>query len=101
MKKERSKKPRRAKGQRIEKSIHVEDKKVRLPDGRERVVSLLARGGAIGIAELSVIGEPSFFELKRIRTHRTQDKTGLYRWYNDYLLPESVGWGSDHCQIAR
>ena len=77
----------------MEKSVHVEDKKVRFPDGRERVVSLFARGGAIGIAELSDKGEPSFIELKRIRTHRSQDKSGLFRWYNDYLLPESVGGG--------
>jgi hypothetical protein len=78
---------------RIEKSVHVEDKTVRLPDGRERLVSLFARGGAIGIAELSDKGEPNFIELKHIRTHRTQDKTGLFRWYNHYLLPESVGGG--------
>ncbi len=92
-KKKGSKKPRRAEGRRIEKSVHVEDKKVSLSDGRERLVSLFARGGAIGIAELWDKGEPSFIELKRIRTHRTQDKTGLFRWYNDYLLPESVGEG--------
>ncbi|MGI8789949.1 MAG: hypothetical protein ACR2I4_03585 [Actinomycetota bacterium] len=89
-KKKGSTKPRRSEGRRIEKSVHVEDKKVRLPDGTERVVSLFARGGAIGIAELSDVGERSFFELKRIRTHRTQDKTGLFRWYNDYILPESI-----------
>jgi hypothetical protein len=92
-KKKGSTKPRRAEGRRIEKSVHVEDKKVRLPDGREKVVSLFARGGAIGIVELSDIGERSFFELKRTRTHRTQDKTGLFRWYNDYLLPERIGGG--------
>jgi hypothetical protein len=84
---------RRAEGRRIEKSVHVEDKKVRRPDGRERVVSLFARGGAIGIVELSDIGEPNFLELKRIKTHRIQDKTGLFRWYNDYLLPTSAGGG--------
>jgi hypothetical protein len=71
----------------------VEDKEVRLSDGADRVVSLFARGGAIGIAEMSDKGEPSFIELKRIRTHRTQDKTGLFRWYNDYLLPDGLGGG--------
>ena len=28
-----------------------------------------------------------------MRTHRTQDKSGLFRWYNDYLLPERLGGG--------
>ncbi|MCA1705299.1 MAG: hypothetical protein LC808_19390, partial [Actinobacteria bacterium] len=92
-KKKGSNKPRRAEGRRVEKSVHVENKKIRLPDGTDKVVSLFARAGAIGIVELSDIGEPSFIELTRVRTHRTQDKSGLFRWYNDYLLPESLGGG--------
>ena len=88
-----SNKPRRAEGRRVEKSVHVDDKKVRPPDGTERVMSLFARGGAIGIVELSDTGEPSFSELARVRTHRSQDKSGLFRWYNDYLLPKSLGGG--------
>ena len=92
-KKKGSTKPRWAEGRRIEKSVHVEDKMVALSDGSERVVSLFGRGGAIGIVELSDTGEPSFIELQRVRTHRTQDKPGLFRWYNDYLLPESLGGG--------
>ena len=92
-KKKGSKKPRRAGGRRVEKSVHVEDRKARLSDGQDRAVSLFARGGAIGLAELSDIGEPSFIELKRTRTHRTRDKSGLFRWYNDYLLPERFGGG--------
>ena len=54
---------------------------------------MFALGGTIGIVELSDVGERSFFELKRIRPHRTQDKTELFRWYNDFLLPESLGGG--------
>src|SRR5680860_143871 len=79
-KKKGSTKPRRAEGRRVEKSVHVEDKKVRLPDGTHKLVSLFARRGAIGIAELSDTGESSFIELQRVRTHRTQDKSGLFRW---------------------
>ena len=30
----------------------------------------------------------------RIRTHRTVDKAGRYRWYNGYALPERYGPGS-------
>ena len=92
-KKKGSTKPRRAEGRRVEKSVHVEDKKVRLSDGSTRAVSLFARGGAIGIVELSDVGEPSFGELQRVRTHRAQDKSGLFRWYNDYLLPKSLSGG--------
>ena len=91
-KKKGSRKPRRSEGRRIEKSVHVEDKRVRLPN-REGVVSLFARGGAIGIVELSDNGEPSFTELARVRTPRNQDKSGLFRWYNDYLLPKNLGGG--------
>jgi hypothetical protein len=29
-----------------------------------------------------------YIELPRIRTHRTRDKSGKYRWYNDYQLPD-------------
>jgi hypothetical protein len=32
-------------------------------------------------------GDLLFRELPRVRTHRTKDKNGLYRWYNDYRLP--------------
>jgi hypothetical protein len=92
-KKKGSRKPRRAQGRRVEKSVHAEDKKIRLINGRERVLSLFARGGAIVMCELTDVGEPDFIELKRIRTHRTQGKTGLFRWYNDYLLPKGVGGG--------
>ncbi|MBA2443853.1 MAG: hypothetical protein H0V49_00770, partial [Nocardioidaceae bacterium] len=91
LKKKGVNKPRRAEGRRVEKSTHVEDKWVKNGEGIEKVLSLFARGGAIGIVELSDTGEPSFTELSRVRTHRTQDKSGLFRWYNDYLLPESLG----------
>ena len=57
-KKKGSNKPRRAEGRRVEKSVHVEDKKIGLTDRTDKVVSLFARGGAIGIVELSDTGEP-------------------------------------------
>ena len=45
-KKKGSTKPRRAEGRRVEKSVHVEDKKVRLPDGsRESRVAVRPRWG--------------------------------------------------------
>jgi Uri superfamily endonuclease len=88
-----SKKPRRAAGRRVEKSIHVEDKRVRLKGGTDKTVRLFARGGAIGIVELSDVGEPTFTELPRVRTHRNRDKSGRFRWYNDYVLPEESGGG--------
>ena len=88
-----SKKPRRKQGRRIEKSVHVEDKTVTLIDGRSKVVSLFARGGAIGVVELAEAGEPMFTELERVRTHRYEGKNGLFRWHNDYALPESLGGG--------
>ncbi|MGI8775028.1 MAG: hypothetical protein ACR2KQ_08460 [Actinomycetota bacterium] len=88
-----AKTPRRLPDRRVEKTVHVEDKTMRLAAGSSKVVSLCARGGAIGIAELSESGEPVFTELRRVRTHRNRDKSGLYRWYNDYELPEELGGG--------
>ena len=32
-----------------------------------------------------------FVELRRIRTSRKQDGSGLYRWYNDFELPTTYG----------
>lgn len=89
-----SKKPRRKDGRRVEKSVHIEDKNVKLDDGTTKHISLFARGGAIGVVELSDAGDPMFTELRRARTHRNRDKGGGFRWYNDYLLPNSFGGGT-------
>ena len=80
--------PRRGKGRRVEKSVHLEDKTVRLGDGSSRTVRLYAQGGALGIGELDESGNLHFVELERVRTHRNADKNGKYRWYNDYRLPD-------------
>jgi hypothetical protein len=83
-----AKTPRRA-DRRVEKSAHVEDKTITV-DGRSTPISLYSRGGAIGIGELTETGDLSFTELTRFRTHRNQDKSGKYRWYNDYRLPDHL-----------
>jgi hypothetical protein len=90
-----SKKPRRdSDEQREEKSVHLEDKTITLADGTERTLRLYARGGTLGIGELTDTGELNFVELSRIRTHRRADKSGRYRWYNDYRLPQRHGAGT-------
>jgi hypothetical protein len=86
-------KPRRSEGRREEKTVHVEDKQVRQPDGSVRTFRLYARAGAIGLGELTDTGDLAFIALSRIRTHRTKDRNGRYRWYNDYALPPSYGGG--------
>jgi len=80
------KNPRRAE-RRVEKSTYVEEKTITI-SGREHTVAIYARGGAIGIGELTETGDLTFTELTRIRTHRNRDKNGKYRWYNDYQLPD-------------
>jgi hypothetical protein len=85
--------PRRDEGQREPKSAHVEDKTIQLPNGRSTTVRLYARDGAIGIGTLTDTGDLHFTPLERVRTHRNQDKTGKYRWYNDYRLSENLGGG--------
>ena len=87
-----AKDPRRGKGQRVEKSVHVEVKEILVDDVPTRI-SLYARGGAIGLATPDETGEMVFSPLRRTRTHRTKDKSGLFRWYNDYELPASLRGG--------
>jgi hypothetical protein len=48
---------------------------------------------AIGIGELTDMGDLQFLELRRIRTHRDRSRSGQFRWYNDYLLPGAYGGG--------
>jgi hypothetical protein len=80
------KNPRRAE-RRVEKSAYIEDRTITV-HGRSVTVTLYAKGGAVGIGELTETGDLTFTELPRIRTHRNHDKNGNYRWYNDYQLPE-------------
>jgi hypothetical protein len=86
--------PRRKEGRRVAKSVHVEDKLVTDPQGQTASVSLFAQDGAIGIGRLTDRGQMVFEPLRRFRTHRTRDKGGTYRWYNDYRLPDRLGGGT-------
>jgi hypothetical protein len=81
-----AKKPRRN-DRRAEKTVHIEDKTITLANRTTRSVRLYASGGALGIAELDDTGVQHFVAIPRIRTHRNRDKSGRYRWYNDYQLP--------------
>jgi hypothetical protein len=85
--------PRRDEGRREPKSAHVEDRTIHTPDGHTVSVGLYARDGALGIGTLTDTGNVHFTPLRRVRTHRNRDKTGTYRWYNDYQLPDHLGGG--------
>lgn len=64
-----SSKPRRGKGdQRVEKLVHVEDRRITLANNRSRTLHLYAQGGTIGLEELTDTGELEFTELVRVRT---------------------------------
>jgi len=56
-------KPRRKDGRRIEKSAHIEDKHVVREDGTPMTCRLYARGGEIGIGELTDTGDLEFIRL--------------------------------------
>jgi hypothetical protein len=88
-----AKKPRRAEGQRVAKSTHVEARDITLADGTIKTLDLFALDGAIGVGTLTADGDLTFTRLRRIRTHRNADKT-RFRWYNDYELPEHLGGGT-------
>jgi len=96
--KARTKQPRRTGGRREEKSTHIEDRAITLPDGTQRTISLFAQGGAVGIGMLTDTGKRVFTELPRIRTHRNTDKNA-YRWYNDYRLPDDLGGGTINIRL--
>jgi hypothetical protein len=89
-----SKKPRRGKGRRVPKSTFVEQRNVTLANGATATIDLFACDGAIGITTLTETGEQRFDELRRVRTHRNADKSGKFRWYNVYRLPERLGGGT-------
>jgi hypothetical protein len=74
---------------RREKFVYVETKSV-----GELRIDLYAKGGTIGVGRLTEAGELDFVALRRVRTHRNQDRSGRYRWYNDYELPELLGAGT-------
>jgi len=85
--------PRRKGGRRAPKSTYLEDKTIDTPNGKE-TISLYARDGALGIAELTDTGEMHFVPLRRVRTHRNPGRKGTFRWYNDYRLPDIYGGGT-------
>ena len=81
------------KGSRVEKTVHIEDRSIVLPDGKTKTVQLFSQAGAIGVVEFSESGEGHFVALRRKRVHRNRAKNGLYAWYQDYVLPGAYGGG--------
>lgn len=69
-------------GARIEKTVHIEDRKI-----GNQTVRLFAQGGTLGIAELDDQSKQHFTPLQRLRTIRKHDKNEKFRWYNEYKLP--------------
>lgn len=96
--KTRTKQPRRTGGRRQEKSTHIEDRTITLPNGTQRTISLFAQGGAVGIGVITDTGKRVFTELPRVRTRRNTDKNA-YRWYNDYRLPDDLGGGTINIRL--
>jgi hypothetical protein len=89
-----AKKPRRSTAdQRQDKSTFIEARTITLPDGTHRTVPLYAKAGALGIGQANDDGSVAFVVLRRVRTHRRADKSGRFRWYNDYQLPGELGGG--------
>jgi len=78
---------------RIDKVVYVETKTVNTPTG-PIAVKLFARGGQLGVGELTETGDVAFVPLERVRIHRARSKAGTYRWYSDHRLPEEYGGGT-------
>lgn len=78
---------------RVDKVVYVETKTVNTPTG-PTAVKLFARGGQLGLGELTDTGELAFVALERVRVHRARSKAGTYRWYSDNRLPHEYGGGT-------
>ena len=79
-------------GHRVEKERLIEVKEVTLRDGRSVKISIYARAGAAGIAEMDDSGNRNFVPLRRVRTQRF-GQPGRFRFYNQYQLPTKYGGG--------
>jgi hypothetical protein len=79
------------KARRVEKSRFIEEKEISMPGGGSESVKLYARAGAVGLVAFDMRGEPLFTQLRRLKTHRQANKSGQFRWYNEYALPPRLG----------
>ena len=68
-----SRKHPRKDGKRLEKTVYVETKTIRAPQGDQKI-RLISQGGRIGLGEVTESGKSVFVPLDRIRTHRNADK---------------------------
>lgn len=73
--------------------LFVDRKHVKLQNGDTTDVQLFAKGGAIGVGEITETGDVQFMELERTRSYRRGSK-GRFRFYNEYRLPENFGVGT-------
>jgi hypothetical protein len=78
---------------RVPKNVHLDTRTIKRGD-EIHTVDLYARNGTVGIARMLDNGHLEFVPLRRVRTHRNQDRNGRYRWYNDHELPDWVGGGT-------
>lgn len=60
----------------------------------DSLISLLKRGLIVANLFANETRYAKSTQLARKRTHRNQDKNGLFRWYNDYALPDEYGGGT-------
>jgi hypothetical protein len=75
---------------RVPKNVHLETRTIQR-GGTTRTIDLYARNGTVGIARMLDNGDLEFVPLRRVRTHRNQDRNGLFRWYSEHELPDWAG----------
>jgi len=76
----------------VEKSVHVEDREITLPEGNVRTVRLYTRGGAIGMGELTDKGELDFRRTAPASdATATRTPSGCSAGIHEYVLPELYG----------
>jgi hypothetical protein len=63
------------------------------PDDPDRLLSIYAVDGALGVTDYDADGEPHFTPLRRLKTYKRRNADGTWRWYCDYALPASLGGG--------
>jgi hypothetical protein len=92
---------RKRRGQRagpwVEKERQIETKTLTRATGEQELVPIYARGGAAGISRLNDTGDPVFVPLERVRTQPHANKSGVYRFYNQYRPP--AGYVGDEVSV--
>lgn len=94
---------RRAKpgSERVAKSAEIGPVKIEVAPGTVIETMLIVDDGRPGVEVPNVDGDLEFFELERFRIHRNRNRSGTYRFYQDYRYPAILGGGETRLPLHQ